>query len=193
MRDFKNDQIIFYCNACGELHKNGKEDLKSVEELPLPLQSVYERFWTDSLSVPCYIAYVDGRPGLLLLAEYNEEWCKGQNITNEHDGKYAELRERCQRMEKLVHTVCTEAEVGIGLDTGFDMELGLFIPTGSISDADILKLYYLMDEFAFTVPPEEVIWGDHQLELLAKRCQFSSESGECHPKGEEFGYEHGRT
>lgn len=170
MREFKDEQIIFYCNCLGELHKGGKVDLKSVEELPLPLQSVYETLWTDRLSAPCYIAYVDGRPGLLIAAEYNEEECKLQNIPYEHDEQYATLKTRCERMEQLVRSVNQAAEIGIGTDTGFDMELILFIPTDAVSPVEVLRLFYLMDEYAFTMPPESVNWEADKLKALAKRC-----------------------
>lgn len=178
MRDFKDEQIIFYCNCVGELHEGGKVDLKSAEELPLPLQSVYETFWTDCLSTPCYIAYVDGRPGLLLAAEYNDIWCDEQGIPNEYDQKYRVLRDRGARLEKLVQAVTKEAEVGIGVDTGFDMELILFIPTQTVSGSDILRLYYLMDEFAYIVPPAKVAWGDCNCKLaeLASHCIAESEA-----------------
>ncbi len=158
MRDFKDEQIIFYCNCLGELHR--KESLKSVEDLPLPLQRVYETFWTDCLSVPCYIAYVDGRPGLLLAAEYNDELCDEESIPHDYFLKYEVLCDRSTKLEMLVQTVTATAEVGIGVDTAPDPELMVFIPTQAVSGLEILKLYYLMHEFAYTVPSDEVEWSE---------------------------------
>ena len=177
MRDFKDEQIIFYCNCLGELHKGGKESLKSVEDLPLPLQRVYETFWTDCLSVPCYIAYVDGRPGLLLAAEYNEELCDEESIPYDYFLKYEVLCDRSTKLEKLVQTVPATAEVGIGVDTAPDPELMVFIPTQAVSGPEILKIYYLMHEFAYTVPPDEVEWSacNCKLAKLAARRFVESE------------------
>ena len=97
--------------------KGGKESLKSAEDLPLPLQRVYETFWTDCLSVPCYIAYVDGRPGLLLAAEYNDELCDEESIPHDYFLKYEVLCDRSTKLEMLVQTLTATAEVGIGVDT----------------------------------------------------------------------------
>lgn len=176
MREFTNEQIVFFCNACGELHRGGKEMLDAVEDLPLPLQSVYESYWTDSLTLPCYIAYVDDRPGLLLCAEYNEEECNLQNIPHDYAAKYAALSERCRQLERLVKTVNDTAEVGIGVDTGVDLEVVLFIPTQFASEHEILRLYYLMDSFVFSNPPESVDWEQCSTRLLElmKCCRLSS-------------------
>jgi len=170
MRDFKNEQIIFYCNCLGELHRGGKEDLNSVEELPLPLQSVYETLWSDSLSSHCYIAYVDERPGLLLLAEYDDDFCREESIPEDFDGKYSAMRLRGERMEKLIKLVNENAEVGIGTDTGLDLELGLFIPTENTPSLDVLRLYFLMEECAYSMPPDKVNWENDKLRALAERC-----------------------
>ena len=177
MRDFKDEQIIFYCNCLGELHKGGKVSLERVEDLPLPLQSVYETFWTDSLSAPCYIAYVDGRPGLLLTAEYNDELCDETGIPNDYFLKYEVLGDRSNRLEKLVRTVTAMAEVGIGVNTAPDLELMVFIPAQAVSGPEILKLFYLMHEFACTVPPDEIQWGACNCKLaeLAACCFVESE------------------
>lgn len=166
MRNFKKEQIIFYCNCLGELHRGGKEKLRCVTDLPLPLQSVYETFWTDGLTSPCYIAYVDDRPGLLIAAEYNDEICKTRNFPQNSDGKYAALCDHCNKLEPLVRSVSDTAELGIGIDTGFDQELILFIPTQFASAWEILQLFFLMDEFAFADPPDTVLWDTYKCRLL---------------------------
>lgn len=169
MREFKNEQITFYCNCAGELHIGGKQDLKSVEELPLPLQKVYETLWTDFLTAPCYIAYVDDKPGLLFMALYDDEECELQSIPTERDAKIAALREKCERLEKLTKQISPEAEIGIGEDTGFDTELVMFIPTETVQPLDALRLLFLMNEYALSDPPDKVEWDNSQLIAFAQR------------------------
>ena len=140
-----------------------------MEELPLPLQKVYETLWTDFLTAPCYIAYVDGKPGLLFMALYDDEECELQNIPTERDAKIAALRKKCERLEKLTKQISPEAEIGIGEDTGLDTELVMFIPTEAVQPLDALRLLFLMNEYALSDPPDKVEWDNSQLITFAQR------------------------
>ena len=114
MREFKNEQITFYCNCAGELHIGGKQDLKSVEELTLPLQKVYETLWTDFLTAPCYIAYVDDKPGLLFMAL--QDFCAGEMpalLTVSATGFDYDLIPVSEKALSLINDTCFELPDGV--------------------------------------------------------------------------------
>ncbi len=105
MKDYYDKQITYFCNAVGELHHGGKFGLNSPEELPLPLQAVYNTLWTDMLSVCCYIAYLDGMPGLLLSGLYDDDFCVSEGLPAEDSARYRSIRSRGERLERLIHAV----------------------------------------------------------------------------------------
>ncbi len=163
MKDYYDKQITYFCNAVGELHHGGKFGLNSPEELPLPLQAVYNTLWTDMLSVCCYIAYVDGMPGLLLSGLYDDDFCVSEGLPAEDSARYRSIRSRGERLERLIHAVNGSAEVGIGMDTDRDYEILLFIPTEQTSVPDVARLCYLMDTFCYTEAPDSLDWNSVDL------------------------------
>ena len=75
LHTFKKDMggfVDYYCNACGELHHDGK-DLDE-NELPLALQRAYGTVWTDRFRAECYLVkypgQFEGRYGVALVADF---------------------------------------------------------------------------------------------------------------------------
>lgn len=63
--------LIYYCNACGELHNGGKESIQP-EDLPTLLQSAYDEIWTDQYSGLCYLVEYCGQYYVALVYEFDE-------------------------------------------------------------------------------------------------------------------------
>ena len=123
--------------------------------MPLPLQYVYENFWTDNLSILCYIAFLEDQPGILLSAEYDDEYCELQGIPTESDAQYVELYDYGKRLEALAHSIYSETVVGINEEGSVGPELIMFIPA-SVPIGAIPRLYYLMDKFGYTKAPDTI-------------------------------------
>ena len=66
------------CNGIGAIHECGKRMLDSVDELLQPLQRPYLEYWTDEWNRYCHIVFLDGLRGILLCAEYDDDYCQKQ-------------------------------------------------------------------------------------------------------------------
>lgn len=84
------------------------------------------------------------------------------------DGKDGNHVCNCQSGGALKQ-ISPEAEIGIGEDTGFDIELVMFIPTETVQPLDALRLLFLMNEYALSDPPDKVEWDNNQLIAFAQR------------------------
>ncbi len=66
------DDLRYWSNACGELHKWGMADITE-EALPLPLQTAYNTLWEENKDGNyCYLAEYKGNYGIALVNEYYE-------------------------------------------------------------------------------------------------------------------------
>ena len=175
MREIKNSQLQYYCTAIGEIHECGKRMLDSVDELPQSLQRPYLDYWTAEWNLYCFIAFLDGLPGILLCAEYDEDYCLKQGIPIEDDAQYAVLFHYGERLEKLAQEINPHIIVGIGYDCDSGTKIMLFIPTDHVSLRDILKLYYLMDQYGYKEAPDGVRWSIKELTAFVKRLHLAPE------------------
>ena len=175
MREIKNSQLQYYCNGVGEIHECGKRMLDSVDELPQPLQRPYLEYWTDEWNLYCHIAFLDGLPGILLCAEYDDDYCQKQGIPTEYDAQYAVLFHYGERLEKLAQEINPHIIVGLSYDSVCDPQIMLFIPTEHVSLQDILKLYYLMDQYGYQKAPDGVHWSVKELTAFVKRLRLTPE------------------
>lgn len=175
MREIKDSQLQYYCNGIGELHECGKRMLDSVEELPQLLQRPYLEYWTDEWNLSCYIVFLDERPGILLCAEFDDDYCHGQGIPIEYDAQHAVLFHYGERLEKLAHEINPHSVVGICFDSACDPQIMLFIPTEQIPLQDVLKLYYLMDQYGFHETPDGVRWSVKELTAFVKGLRLNPE------------------
>ena len=175
MQEIKSKQLQYYCNCVGEIHKCGKRMLDSVDELPQPLQYPYQAFWTDEWNLCCYIVFLNGQPGILLCAEYDDDYCQSQGIPIEYDAQYAVLYHYGERLEKLACEINPHVIAGLCYDDFTNPQVMLFIPTEHVPTQDIPKLYYLMDQYGFQKAPDMVHWTVQELTEFIKRLHLTPE------------------
>ena len=175
MREIKNEALQYYCNGIGEIHECGKRMLDSVDELPLSLQRPYQEYWTDEWSLCCYIVFLDRQPGILICAEYDDDYCQEQGIPVEYDAQYAVLFSYGERLERLAREINPQITVGLCYDNARDPQLMLFIPTEQVPLSDIPKLYYLMDQYGYKKAPDTACWSAQELSAFVKRLCLAPE------------------
>jgi hypothetical protein len=175
MREIKDSQLQYFCNGIGELHECGKRVLDSVEELPQPLQRPYLEYWTAEWNLYCYIAFLDGLPGILLCAEFDDDYCQKQGIPIEYEAQYTVLFHYGERLEKLAHEINPHGVVGVSFDSACDPQIMLFVPTEQVPLQDVLKLYYLMDQYGYHETPDGVRWSVKELTAFVKRLRLIPE------------------
>ena len=175
MKEIKSNQLQYYCNSIGEIHECGKRMLDNADELPPPLRRPYQELWTDEWNLCCYIVFLDRQPGILLCAEYDADYCRRRGIPIEYDAQYAALFSYGERLEKLAREINPHVTVGLSYDGAVDPQIMLFIPTEHVSYQDILKLYYLMDQYGFQRAPGHVRWYVQELAEFAKRLRLTPE------------------
>lgn len=175
MREIKNEQLQHYCNGIGEIHECGKRMLDSVDELPQSLQRPYLEYWTSEWNLYCYIVFLDGQPGILLCAEYDDDYCQKQGIPTEYDAQYAVLFHYGERLGRLAHEINPLIIVGLNYDSADDPQIMMFIPTECVSLQDVLKLYYLMDQYGYKKAPDGIHWSVQELTKFVRRLRLASE------------------
>lgn len=175
MKEIKSNQLRYYCNSIGEIHECGKRMLGNADELPPPLRRPYQELWTDEWNLCCYIVFLDRQPGILLCAEYDADYCRRRGIPIEYDAQYAVLFSYGERLEKLAREINPHVTVGLSYDNAADPQIMLFILTEHVSYQDILKLYYLMDQYGFQRAPGRVRWRVQNLAESSKQLHLTPE------------------
>lgn len=66
-----DENLKFWSNAAGDLHRHGQEDL-SVEELPPELQRAYNALWGEDYHNLCYLVETTKGYGVALICEYDD-------------------------------------------------------------------------------------------------------------------------
>ena len=150
--------------------------LNSVEELPPQLQRPYQEFWTDEWNLCCFIAFLDGQPGILLAAEYDDDYCVKKGIPTAYESQRPVLYGYGERLEKLAHEINPYVIVGLSYGSDHDPQLMLFIPTEMVLFEDVPKLYYLMDQYGFQKAPESIRWTAQELAGFIQGLRLSSAS-----------------
>jgi len=64
--------IIYWSNACGDLHYNGEYDLKSPSELPFELQHAYRKLWEENSLLLEYLTEYNGKYFIAIIRELDE-------------------------------------------------------------------------------------------------------------------------
>lgn len=175
MKEIKKEQLQYYCNCIGELHECGRRMLNNVDELPQMLQRPYQEFWTDEWNLCCYIVFLDQQPGILLCAEYDDDYCQSCGIPVEYDAQYAVLFHYGECLEKLAYEINPSAVVGINFDSADAPQMMLFIPTEHVPLQDIPKLYYLMEQYGFRRAPSSIFWSVQELTTFVKQLHLTAE------------------
>lgn len=160
MQEIKEERLQYYCNAVGELHECGKRMLDSVEELPPMLQKPYLELWTCDMNLYCYIVFLDNQPGILLAAEYDDDYCEEHGIPVEYEELYRTLYKYGERLEALACKINPQVTVGLDVEGGCNLALVMFIPTENVPFKDIPRLYFLMDRYGFRRPPSGIHWTE---------------------------------
>ena len=146
MKNVNDASIKYYCNACGDVFDPDVQDPRGPEfgaksldypsDLPKELYRVYTDYWTDALSVFCYVVVLDCTPGLLVVSEYGKQ-------------DYDRMLCRAQGLETVAHAISLDCTILAGHNTGCDEcnEMMLFIPWTE-EKTNFYRLMYLMDKYA---------------------------------------------
>lgn len=54
---YENDELFYYCNACGDLNLPGTDpwSIHDPEELPPPARDLYNNYWTEGAGLTMYV------------------------------------------------------------------------------------------------------------------------------------------
>lgn len=54
---YENNELLYYCNAAGDIHIPGADPwaIHQPDELPLPALELYENFWTEGAGLTMYV------------------------------------------------------------------------------------------------------------------------------------------
>lgn len=171
MKNIKDAEIKYYCNACGELHIYCADGswlyVTSFTDIPFQLQEIYQRYWREGGSgMLNYIAEVDGQPGLLLIAEYRVD-DDGDNVQensawlSEMDDLYRkEVHPYAEKMETLLRSIGTlKTQIGIfiGEYSGIleSHEVAVFLPK-ALGHIRIVRALYAINELNRGVPQDQI-------------------------------------
>lgn len=165
------ENLVYYCNGLGARLNPDRIDSRSErygfvmldddEQLPQPLQKAYDAYWTDCLSVYCYVVRGNGDPGILLVAEYN------LNEAQTEDQRLAICKQaaaNASTMESVAKKVCPGMRLLLGqAPVAHDhYEMSMLIPVEAELEM-VRQLYYLMDQYAFDAAPAEIDIADYQV------------------------------
>lgn len=92
-----NEEVVFFCNGCGELHYNGQYDLEE-EQLPEELKRAYRKLWSEGTGSYCYLCQFRGKSYITLCNEFTCEDYVGnmdelRTVVIRNAGKIADLLE----------------------------------------------------------------------------------------------------
>lgn len=171
----------FYCNATGDLFipdtdpNKVSRDLTDMSELPYPLQSLYERFWSEQYGWLTYMVKADTGYGMMMEQEYSAD--AGEDYGVQMDALYEQIATKAKRIEKSLFIVCPKAEVVIGRETGLDgcHELCVFVPADA-KEHEIKAMIYILTsaDKGRDLPCEKgQLYSQQYSEFLAANENFS--------------------
>ena len=156
MKTFANGNkypFEFYCNATGDLfipntEPNGApHDLTDMSELPYPLQSLYEHFWSEQYGWLTYMVKADAGYGMMMEQEYSAYSAEPDTMDYEvqMDTLYEQATAMAEKIEKSLSVFCPRAEVLLGRETGLDgrHELCVFVPFDAM-EHEIKEMIYIL-------------------------------------------------
>ncbi|MBO5609119.1 MAG: hypothetical protein J5929_01925 [Eubacterium sp.] len=126
--EYEND-LTYYCNACGEVFIDGIDS--KPEDLPLPLQKAYDELWSDGTGSYCYLVKYKDEYGLALINEYHEFTDEGKSGEMNNYEQAVKVGNRVENM--FPYTVFIGKEMGFpgttpdGSQGDYATELVVFI------------------------------------------------------------------
>lgn len=99
------DTIKYWSNAVADLNYVDNED-----ELPKELQRVLNKLWTDMYGVCCYLIEFNGKYGVALEAEYNNDYADDMGVS------YDTLCDYAHSFAKVVSESYAKFDVVYGKD-----------------------------------------------------------------------------
>lgn len=82
---YENDELYYWCNACGDINIPDKDLLYcgDVEELPLKQRNLYERYWSVDTWACMYVVDYKGNPAMALTYLFDESYLS--DLLNKND------------------------------------------------------------------------------------------------------------
>ena len=65
---YKNDELFYYCNSCGEINIPNTDvfSYHDVDELPIKERNLYENYWSDAYGFQMYVVNYNGNAAMAL-------------------------------------------------------------------------------------------------------------------------------
>ena len=122
----ENTPVLYWSNACGELHYHGEYDITE-GELPRILREAYKKYWSENYRLPCYLGEVNEKFCLLFILEADEDYVHTL-YRCDIDQSAVLLQQLAERLKNYSAFSCAEFILELG--TGFDgcHELIISIP-----------------------------------------------------------------
>lgn len=147
----KNSIFWYWCNACGEINTPGADRMAvgDVEDMPAPVQDIYENFWTELYELTCYVVQYNAQNGLALCALLDDSYIKdlveGSKLLKDYaEGEpfIATIRRIAGKMaaQHMAELVPEGDKVLFGDDTDPDGdEILIFIPQKNLTTREELE------------------------------------------------------
>lgn len=134
---YEKDELVYFCNACGDINIPGKEGWWNgkPEELPRTARELYENCWGEGCGLPMYVVEYKAETAMAISALFDEDYKddllaeKGIAVTT------SEFWEAVRRVA-IMYRLAFRYETLVGRDTDpIGHEIVFIIPYKDCEDA----------------------------------------------------------
>ena len=144
---YENDELFYYCNACGDINIPDTDPMSyhDVDELPILARELYENYWTDGHIGKMYVVDYNGTSAVAINYVFDEYYLadflnKDKATSGDMVVFYNAIMEYAKKLEWNSHI--WNCEVIVGFDTDPDgHELLVIVPYEMRSEIKSIAQY----------------------------------------------------
>lgn len=125
---YENNELVYYCNACGEINIPETDPLSihNPDELPLPALNLYENYWREGAGLTMYVVKYKGQFALAVAALFDDGYRDDLLTENGIAVTDTEFFDAVMRVAKM-YKMAFRFETLVGQDTDPDGHEIVFI------------------------------------------------------------------
>ena len=93
-----HDELKYWSNCCGDLHRHGGPSIKE-SELPEELLRAYNELWTEGAGSLCYLVEYKGVYGIALINEFDDTYAS--DINSSMDELYERMKAKADQFSEM--------------------------------------------------------------------------------------------